>query len=149
NTAIFGAGNATSYPGWTIPSGAPLQAAATAASGTGAAFTFTPDDNGLYVVTLQATGTNGATGRAAVTLPVTNVAPTASLANNGPVNEASPATVSFANPFDPSAADTAAGFHYAFAADGGSLAGATYANSGMSASASFTFDDGPSDHTVT
>ena len=35
-------------------------------------------------------------------------------ANSGPVNEGGTATVSFTNPFDPSAADTSAGFTYDF-----------------------------------
>jgi hypothetical protein len=49
--------------------------------------------------------------------------------------------VSFTNPSDPSSADAAAGFHYAFACGGGSLAGATYGTSGASASRQCTFDD--------
>src|SRR4029078_4550083 len=65
------------------------------------------------------------------TVTVNNVAPTASLANNGPVNEGSPATISFSAQFAPSSADTAAGFHYAYDCGGGSLAGATYAGSGV------------------
>ena len=52
---------------------------------------------------------------------VNNVAPTATLGNNGPVNEGSSATVSFTSPSDPSSADTTAGFHYAFACDGALL----------------------------
>ena len=45
---------------------------------------------------------------------VSNVDPTATLGNNGPVAEDSTADVSFSNQFDPSAADTSAGFHYAY-----------------------------------
>ena len=75
------------------------------------------------------------------TVTVNNVAPTAALTNNGPVNEGSPATVSFSSQFDPSSADTAAGFHYAYDCSGGSLAGATYAGSGTSASPACTFPD--------
>ena len=71
-----------------------------------------------------------ATQRAPV--QIDNVAPTADIADNGPVNEGSSATISLSNPFDPSSADTTAGFHYAFDCDGGSLAGATYAGSGTS-----------------
>jgi hypothetical protein len=65
------------------------------------------------------------------------------------VDEDSPATVSFTDPSDPSAADTDAGFHYAFACDGASLASATYASSGTDPSASCTFDDGDSNPDVT
>src|SRR5262249_5320257 len=50
---------------------------------------------------------------------------------------------------DPSSADVAAGFHYAFAVDAASLSGVTYASSGTSASQTFSFGDGPSDHTIT
>src|SRR5207302_217685 len=42
-------------------------------------------------------GNGHAVDSPAVTLTVTNVAPTATLSNKGPVNEASPATVSFSN----------------------------------------------------
>src|SRR5205807_10386412 len=41
----------------------------------------------------------------------------------------------------PSQADTTAGFHYAYACDDGSLAGATYSGSGTSASTTCTFND--------
>src|SRR5256712_12169258 len=83
-----------------------------------------------------------------IVVTVLNVAPTATLSNNGPVNEASPATISFSAQFDPSSADTSAGFHYAYSCSNGSLAGVTYAGSGASASTSCTYDDGPSTHTV-
>src|SRR5439155_14066277 len=69
------------------------------------------------------------------------VAPTATLSNNGPVDEGSPATISFSNPFDPSSVDTAAGFHYAFSCTNGDLSGATYAGSGANASAACTYAD--------
>src|SRR5206468_10420377 len=78
---------------------------------------------------------------------VSNVAPTATLSNNGPVNEASPATISFSAQLDPSSADTSAGFHYAFDCAGGLLS-ATYATAGTAASTSCTSSAGPSTHTV-
>jgi hypothetical protein len=77
----------------------------------------------------------------ATTLTVTSLPPTATLSNDGPITYGSPVTVSFTNPFDPSAADTAAGFHYAYSLDNGGsgLATATYANTtGNLASASYT-----------
>ena len=67
-----------------------------------------------------------------------NTAPTAVLSNSGPVNEGSTASVSFSGQFDPSAADTAAGFHYAydFNNDGVfDVGNGTYAGSGTSATA--------------
>src|SRR5262249_44408183 len=45
------------------------------ASGSAALFTFTPDDNGTYVVTLQATDKDGDTGTATQTITATNVSP--------------------------------------------------------------------------
>ena len=73
------------------------------------------------------------------TITVNNVPPTATFVNSGPVVFGSPASVSFANPFDPSGADTAAGFHYAYALDPSQLATATYANSSPNSSATFLF----------
>jgi hypothetical protein len=100
-------------------------------------------------VTMTANDGNGGTATTTFSLTVNNVAPTATLANSGPVNEGSSATVSFSGQSDPSSADTSAGFHYAFACDNGSLAGATYAGSGTSASTSCgPFPDGPASQTV-
>src|SRR5207244_1112750 len=79
---------------------------------------------------------------------VNKFAPTATFSNNGPVDEGSPATVSFTSQSDPSSADTSAGFHYAYACDGGSLAGATYVGSGTTATTQCTYPNGPSDHVV-
>src|SRR5438067_305589 len=73
------------------------------------------------------------------TANVANVAPTATLSNGGPIFEGSSASISFSGQHDPSGADTSAGFHYAFDCSGGSLAGATYAGSGTSASTSCSF----------
>src|SRR5207249_1665574 len=68
--------------------------------------------------------------------------------NNGPVDEGSPATVSFSNQFDPSTGDTAAGFHYAYSCSNGDLSAATYAGSGTSRSAERRVGDEPSSHLV-
>ena len=73
--------------------------------------------------------------------------PTGSLANSGPIDEGGSATVTFFDQSDASSTDTASGFHYAYACDDGSLAGATYAGGDTSASKQCTFtDDGT--HTV-
>ena len=64
------------------------------------------------------------------TVTVANVAPTAALANNGPIDEGGSATITFSSPSDPSNADTTAGFHYAYSCTNGDLSGATYAGSG-------------------
>ncbi len=57
---------------------------------------------------------SGDVGEASAILTVGNSAPTAALANDGPVNEGSTAVVSFSNQLDPSSADTAAGFTYLY-----------------------------------
>jgi RTX calcium-binding nonapeptide repeat (4 copies)/PKD domain len=49
-----------------------------------------------------------------VAVTVHNVAPTAVLSNDGPVNEGGAANVSFSGQFDPGTEDTTAGFHYAY-----------------------------------
>jgi hypothetical protein len=108
----------------------------------------TYDDNGTYVVTVKVTDKDNGSSQATFTVTVANVDPTATLGNNGPVNEASPATISFSNQHDPSSADTAAGFHYAYSCSNGSLTAATYASSSTSSSTTCTYDDGPSMHTV-
>ncbi len=77
-----------------------------------------------------------------VDIAVTNVAPTAELANDGPVAEGSPVGIHFRLPHDPSAADTSAGFVYQVACDGTSFAAAAGGNT------TCTFDDGPSSHIV-
>jgi hypothetical protein len=78
---------------------------------------------------------------------VLNVAPTAALATNSGITYGTAATASFSGPFDPSSADIAAGFHYAFSLDTDTTGSATYANSGTSSSANFgTLGAGP--HTV-
>ena len=55
-----------------------------------------------YTVTVTVTDKDGDSDSETFSVHVNNVAPTATLANNGPVNEGSPATVSFSNQFDPS-----------------------------------------------
>src|SRR5205807_793847 len=99
------------------------------------------NDNGSRQVNVRVNDGDGGTALGATTVTVNNVNPTATLSNNGPVDEGSPATISFSGPTDPSTADTGAGFHYASSCTNGSLAGATYAGSGASASTSCAFAD--------
>src|SRR5262249_39912717 len=107
------------------------------------------NDNGTYTATLTVTDGLGNVGQSSVVVTVANAAPTAILVAPTTVNEGSSFTVGLSGATDPSSADVAAGFHYAFAVDGASLSGVTYASSGTSASQTFTFPDGPSDHTIT
>ena len=58
------------------------------ATGSGATFDFTPDDNGTYVVTLTATDDDGGVGTATETIEVANVAPAlTNLAVNSSIDE--------------------------------------------------------------
>ncbi|HEX7635029.1 MAG TPA: PKD domain-containing protein [Noviherbaspirillum sp.] len=105
-------------------------------------------DNGMYTVTLKITDAAGNTSSKSFRIGVINAAPTADLVAGGPINEGSTASVALRNPSDPSGIDIQAGFHYAFACDGGTLAGATYANSSAAATAACAYADGPSTHMV-
>jgi uncharacterized delta-60 repeat protein len=84
------------------------------ASGSGAGFSFTPDDDATYVVTLTATDDGGNSVSASKTITVTNVPPTASL--GGPADgyhgvDGQTRTFSI-GAIDPSTVDQAAGFTY-------------------------------------
>jgi len=72
-------------------------------------------DQGTYTVTVTVLDNNGGSNSKTFQAIVASVNPTATLSNSGPVAEGAPsATVTFTNQFDPSSADTAAGFHYAY-----------------------------------
>jgi PKD repeat protein len=119
------------------------------ANGSSIQFTFTPNDHGTYVITLTATDQSNNSISATQTVAADIMPPSATLVAPSTVNAGSAFTVALTNPTDPSSAATAAGFHYAFVLDGGSLANASYASASTSAGQSFTFNDGPSNHTVT
>ncbi len=109
------------------------------------ALTLIATDNVTFVLTVTATTTLRATGATAATtrtllVTVANVAPTALLGDDGPIDEGDHVTVSFTNPSDPSLADTTAGFRYSFALSPADLAtGSTTASA--AASQRFAFDD--------
>ncbi len=113
-------------------------------------------DSGVYHVTVTVTDSHGGSGSGMLVVAVGNVAPTATftLTNGGPAEEGGTATVTFVNAFDPSPADTEAGFHYAydFNNDGtfevgdGSYGGSSIADTAI-VSAAF-LDDGPGTRTV-
>ena len=99
---------------------------------------------------------NGGSDTDSFQVLVAPVAPTATLSNNGPVTEGAPsATVSFSNQFDPSSADTTAGFHYAYDLNNDGtfdVGDGTYGGSGTATNANVPASllaEGPSDHTVT
>jgi len=100
----------------------------------------TCSDNGSFTVTLSVNdGVNPAvTSNASVT--VSNIAPSASLVNNGPISEGSSAAVSFSGVSEPSSVDSGS-LHYAFDCNGGSLAASTYTGSGTANLTSCSFAD--------
>ncbi len=78
------------------------------------------DGPNTYLIDVSVTGHPCGTQTDATSITVNNVAPTATLSNDGPVDEGGAAAVGFADQADPSSADTAAGFtyNYDFGADG-------------------------------
>jgi hypothetical protein len=97
---------------------------AAAGTSTSAPFTFT--ESGIYAIYGRVLDSNNTYTTYKTQVTVNDVAPTATVTNNGPVNAGSPVTVSFSNPTSPSQLDTNAGFHYSFATSTSALA-TTYA----------------------
>ena len=71
------------------------------------------DGPSSHTVTVRVSDADSATTNAA-TVTVTNVAPTATFEAPASTSAGFPFTIALTNPFDPSSADTAAGFTYAF-----------------------------------
>ena len=111
-----------------------------AAAGTNSSTSFTFPDNGNYQVYGRILKADNTFSDFSTTVVVDNVAPKASLSNNGPVAEGSPVTVSLNNVVDPSATDVGATFRYSFANTAGGLA-VTYAAASANNATSFTFAD--------
>jgi hypothetical protein len=101
------------------------------------------DNSGTFTVRARILDKDGGFTEYTATATVANVAPTATFTATASVDEGSPTTLSFTNPSDPSAGDTAAGFHYAFSCDGtpGSLDAATYENSETATTSQCSFPD--------
>jgi hypothetical protein len=106
------------------------------------------DDNATYTVAVKVTDKDGGTDTKTFQVTVANVPPTGTLGSNSPINEGGSATVSFGAVSDPSVSDSGT-LHYAFDCNGGSLAAVTYSTSTATNSKSCSYDDGPSDHSVT
>jgi hypothetical protein len=96
-------------------------------------------DNGDRVVGARVHDKDGGVSEYTASVAVESVAPTATLAASSPVDEGSAISLSFSDPSDPSSADTAAGFSYAF--DCGDGAGFGGYGSSSSATCS-TIDNG-------
>lgn len=115
------------------------------ASGNGFSFSFVADDDGSWLVELVVIDDEGDSGGSATaSILVANVAPQADLEAPPAADEGSQLTISLSSPRDPSSADTAAGFAYAFDCGRGSGFGAF----GPSASATCTAGGGPATQVV-
>jgi VCBS repeat-containing protein len=88
-------------------------------------------------VVLQVCDTSDACDTDTATITINNEAPTATFGDDSPVGEGSSFSLSLTSPFDPSNADTSAGFEYAFDCGDGSGYGAV----GSSNSATCVTDD--------
>lgn len=102
------------------------------------------DGPGSSVVSATATDSDGAARTSSVNVNVTNRNPNAVLNVPQAINEGGTATISLDKgdfSTQDGQTDTAAGFRYAFDCTGGSLAEATYANSGTSNSTACPYDD--------
>lgn len=84
------------------------------ASGSGTALSFTPDDQGMYVVTVTATDKDGGASTTSAAINVTNVDPTAVFGAPATISEGSSFTLTMTAPSDASSVDATAGFTYAF-----------------------------------
>jgi PKD repeat protein len=107
-SAITGAvrGETFQYAWQVLDNGTPY------ATGSASRLSFTPNDNGAYVVNLTATDQNGASVTASRSLIVDNVAPHPKITLAGA--DAGIAAVFSVSAIDPSTVDTAAGFTYAW-----------------------------------
>jgi hypothetical protein len=104
-------------------------------------------NSSTLTVTLSSLNANAYVIADAVRLqPVSEVAPTATISNNGPVNVGTPVTVSLSNAYDPIPADTNAGFHYSFAVTEAALS-KSYATTGTTPNATYNFTT-PGTYTV-
>ncbi len=72
------------------------------------------DDNGSYTVRGRIADKDGGFTDYTTVVQVSNVAPTATFSNSGPVTAGSPVTFTFAGQNDPSGADRAAGYRYSY-----------------------------------
>ncbi|HWI63779.1 MAG TPA: PKD domain-containing protein [Symbiobacteriaceae bacterium] len=104
--------------------------------------TFQADDNMVENLTMSVSDPYGMSASSSTTVTVMNVAPTAKLQSPSTVDEGASFAISLYDQYDPSMADTAAGFQYAFACDGGAYVPAA------GPTASCMYDDGPGSHTV-
>src|SRR5207237_229717 len=95
--------------GWTVTKNGSAYA-----TGTGSGLTFTPDDNGVYAITLTVTDKDGGTSTASLTLTGTNVAPAAAITGAPATSPEGTAITLGSSVTDPGSTDATAGFTYAW-----------------------------------
>ena len=88
----------------------------------------------------------GSTAHATAVITVKNVSPTGTLSNNGPANEGSTASASFAGQSDPSSVDTAAGFRYSYDFNNDGVFEITDSTSSSATVPATYLNDGPGAH---
>jgi hypothetical protein len=93
-----------------------------------------PDNFDRRTIAVRVTDTGGKSDVATATLTVANVAPGATIEHHGPVPYGQAVSVSLVHPYDPSEADTAAGFRYAFVLDADEFVGISYGSGATVAS---------------
>ena len=89
---------------------------------TGTSFTFTAPDADVYTVTFTVQTASGQAQSASTQVTATSVPPTATPPADVTIPEGTNVTLTFADPFSPASAVTAAGFRYSFALSSGQLA---------------------------
>ncbi len=147
-TVFNGGGAALTLSGLTVSTGYTVVSGGfagttmvTVPSGGSATFVLQENTAAMGTLTGTVTFTTNDTVENPFSFPVTgtvsDVAPTATISNSGPVSPGSPVTVSLSNPYDPSSADTAAGFRYSFAFTEAALS-KTYATTGTTPSTTYT-----------
>jgi len=77
-----------------------------------------PDNFATRNIAVRVTDPSGASDIVVSSLTVSNMVPTASFNDNGPITYGNAQSVSFSSQFDVSSADTASGFHYAYSQTG-------------------------------
>eukprot|EP00457_Paulinella_chromatophora_P000197 gb/GEZN01000197.1/.p1 GENE.gb/GEZN01000197.1/~~gb/GEZN01000197.1/.p1 ORF type:complete len:1504 (-),score=136.48 gb/GEZN01000197.1/:450-4961(-) len=97
------------------------------------------DGPNKYAVSVVLTDEDGVFSHDFENIVVSNVVPTATFSNDGPVKEGSPVNFMFSAPADPSKADINAGLRYAFDCSG--QGGASYSAPSVSSMISCTFPD--------
>ncbi len=106
-------------------------------------WTYNTNDGPIESQNVTISVNDGRGGISTTTFPlvVNNVAPTATISNNGPVNEGSPVTVTLSGGTDVSSADRTAGLKYFFSTAQSDRDLDTYASAGSTNSQNFTFND--------